>query len=134
MARCPQPSRTALKGMYDLFSVEAHTNHLTVSYVRFRSPAGYNFYLSGCYNPNVMVGIHTTCLGLLLDHLDKMCEWYQANVAFADMCPPSTIESLHNELAKVTEQLETQAEHAQHEIEGALGTAGSDEDDKGAPR
>ena len=108
--------QTALKSLFDLFSGEAHTNHLTVSYVRFRSPAGHNFYLSGCFTPNIMVGIHRACFELLLDHLDRMCGWYHAVPGVSETCTPELLEGLQHELSEVIEQLKIRAEQAQEEV------------------
>jgi len=115
----PESEKPGLRGMFDLFSSELHTNHLTVTNVRFREPIGHNLYLSGCYLPNITVGIHTTCVLLALNHLERLGAWYEAVPGVQGICSQAIVEKLRDELATTTEQLKTSAEQSQQAIDDA---------------
>ena len=113
----PASDEEGLRVLYDTFSGEAHTNHLAVSYVRFRLPFGYNFYLSGCYIPNILAAILEACCMMSLEHLENMRRWQGDTPGFQGACSLEASSSLRQEMESAVILLRTEAANAYQDIQ-----------------
>ena len=105
----PPEQEKAWRGLFDLFSGEAHANHWAFLYVKFRLPFGVNFYLSGCFNPVILASLLEACCTTSLSHLEHIRRWHGDTPGFQDVCSLEAFSSLGQEMERVMVLLETEA-------------------------